>query len=161
MKHKVEIPNEVWAMIFCYLCFTDLIEVSAACKRFYRVIHIMPYYVKKLDELKKLFTSRYFFLEAYENIFKRFYDGVKWNVLDIVCMNKLDKLNHEHLWFCCRSHYCNRDTCGMCSSVWLENVIGRSALGSIKIKNEEFFPPFQHHDKPFGHLILSVGVTSI
>ena len=102
----------------------------------------MPYYVKKLDELKKLFTSRYFFLEAYENIFKLFYDGVKWNVLDIVCMNKLDKLNHEH-------------------SVWLESVIGRSALGNIKIKNEEFFPPFQHHDKPFGHLILSVGVTSI
>ena len=122
MKHKIEIPNKVSTIIFCYLRLIDLIEVSAACKRFYRVIHTMPYYVKKLDESKELFTSRDFLLEAYENIFKRFYDGVKWDVLDIVCMNKLDKLNHElfsrtyfeimpfhvwsHLWFCCRSHHC-------------------------------------------------------
>ena len=53
------------------------------------------------------------------------------------------------------------ETCGMCSRVWLENVTDRSALENIKVKQDEFFPPFQHHDKPFGYIILSVGTSNI
>lgn len=77
MKPKIVVANEVWAMIFYYLRFIDLIEASAVCKRFYHLIHRMPYYVKKLDESKKLFKSRDFLLEAYENIIRHFFNGVK------------------------------------------------------------------------------------
>ena len=35
MNKKIEVSIEVWAMIFRYLRLIDLIEVSAACKKFY------------------------------------------------------------------------------------------------------------------------------
>lgn len=136
----------------------------------------MPRYVRKFNESKKLFVSRDFLLKAYKNIFKRFCDGVRWDICDIVDMQKFCELNYElfdctyyailsfrvwsHVWFCCRFQ-CSKGMCQMCSKVSLEDLTGSRALQNVKIKEEELFSPFQHYEKPFGHIRLSVTTSNL
>lgn len=95
MNEKIGIPVEVWGMIFRYLRLLDLVEVSAVCKQFHALTHRMFFYVKKLDESRCLITDRHFQKKAYENTFVHFYDGLVWDLEDIVSADHLSLFKHE------------------------------------------------------------------
>ena len=71
----MNLPIQVWAVIFKYLRLIDLVEVSCVCKTFYHLCEKNKYYVKKLRESKDIFKDRSWLIETYEK-FQRFYFAV-------------------------------------------------------------------------------------
>ena len=72
----MNLPIEVWAVIFKYLRLIDLVEVCCVCKTFYHLCEKNKYYVKKLRESKDIFKDRSWLIETYKKLFQRFYFAV-------------------------------------------------------------------------------------
>ena len=53
----MNLPIEVWAIIFKYLRLVDVVQISCVCKIFYHIGEKNEYYVKKLRESKDLFKD--------------------------------------------------------------------------------------------------------
>ena len=54
----MNLPVEVWAIIFKYLRLSDLVEISCVCKTFNRICEKNQYYVKKLRGSNDTFKDR-------------------------------------------------------------------------------------------------------
>ena len=67
-RENVNLPIEIWAIIFKYLRIIDLAEISCVCKTFYRVCEKNQYYVKKLRESKNIFKDGPWLIETYKNV---------------------------------------------------------------------------------------------
>ena len=52
------LPIEEWGLIISYLPLNDVTEFSCACKDFYRVSRNNSFYLKKLQELKRIFQDK-------------------------------------------------------------------------------------------------------
>ena len=48
---------EVWAIIFSYLHPNDLIEISATCKLIYHLLRENELFVRKMEDVQKLFKD--------------------------------------------------------------------------------------------------------
>ena len=53
----MDLPVEVWAIIYSYLHPNDLIEISAACKLFYHLSRENELFIRKIEDVKKLFKD--------------------------------------------------------------------------------------------------------
>ena len=72
-KNNMQIPVEVWTLIFTYLRLNDLIEISCVCKEFYYLSEKNRFYVKRLQESKRIFKGRDWIFSHYKQLFDRFY----------------------------------------------------------------------------------------
>ena len=64
----MNLPIEVWDLIFTYLRLIDLVEISCVCKTFYGICEKNQYYVKILRESKDIFKDRTWFTNNYLNV---------------------------------------------------------------------------------------------
>ena len=53
----MDLPVKVWAIIFSYLHPNDLIEISATCKLFNHLPRKNELYIRKMEDVKKLFKD--------------------------------------------------------------------------------------------------------
>ena len=53
----MNLPVEVWAIIFSYLHHNDLIQISATCKLFYHLPRENELFIRKMEDVKKLFKD--------------------------------------------------------------------------------------------------------
>ena len=53
----MDLPVEVWAIMFSYLHPNDLIEISATCKLFYHLSRKNELFIRKMENVKKLFKD--------------------------------------------------------------------------------------------------------
>ena len=79
---------EVLSFIFQYLKQIYLIEASAVCKKWYRVITTIAFGFK-LKEADELFHDRDWLLKTYSKHFDRFRDSVYWDCLNVLSDDKL------------------------------------------------------------------------
>ena len=54
---KIKLIPEVWSLIFSFLSYDDLIGASAVCKCFYYLSQNNDGFVKKLSDLRALFSG--------------------------------------------------------------------------------------------------------
>ena len=69
----MQLPIEVWKLIFTYLRLNDLVEISCECKEFYQLCAENHFYVKKLNESKKIFKDKSWLLCLYKQLCEDFY----------------------------------------------------------------------------------------
>ena len=53
----MDLPAEVWAIIFSYLHPNDFTEISATCKLFYHLSKENQLFSSKMEDVKKLFKD--------------------------------------------------------------------------------------------------------
>ena len=53
----MDLPVEVWAIMFSYFHPNDLIEISATCKLFYHLSRKNELFIRKMENVKKLFKD--------------------------------------------------------------------------------------------------------
>ena len=68
----MNIPTEVWGLIISHLPLNDLIQVSCVYRDFYRLSRTNSFYVKKLDETKKILGTDHGLFLPIETCMKRF-----------------------------------------------------------------------------------------
>ena len=80
---------EVWAIIFSYLHPNDLIEISATCKLFYHLPRENKLFVRKMEDVEKLFKDC-------KDLFGCYYDLLVISLISFVCLKKYD-INENNL----------------------------------------------------------------
>ena len=63
--YKMDLPVEVWGIIFCFLPLNDIIEVSVVCKKFYHETRKNKSFMKKMSEVRKLYRNERIMYEKY------------------------------------------------------------------------------------------------
>ena len=132
----MDIPIEVWAIIFSYLRLNDLIEISSVCKTFYCLCQKNYFYVKKLHESRDIFKDRSWLFQSYRKLLERFYFGIYREILLYFRMTHIHMLKKEifyrlyysllpfrvwnRVFFCCGSQY-ERSMCLFCTKIRLKN----------------------------------------
>ena len=130
-----QLPMDVFSFIFQYLKQIDLIEASAVCKKWYKVISITAFGFK-LKETEELFHDRDWLLKTYIKHFDRFRDSVYWDCLNVLADDKLFVVEKEimermfysilpfriwsQFWFCCRSQL-DPNMCQYCTKLQIRN----------------------------------------
>ena len=66
--YKMDLPVEVWGIIFCFLPLNDIIEVSVVCKKFYHETRKNKSFMKKMSEVRKLYRNERIMYEKYDPI---------------------------------------------------------------------------------------------
>ena len=132
----MNIPTEVWGLIISHLPLNDLIQVSCVYRDFYRLSRTNSFYVKKLDETKRIFRDRSWIISAYRNLRETFYFTLFRKLLpyvttvDALKMRKIieKKLFNailpfrvwNHIFLCTRSQY-ESNMCLFCTKIYLRN----------------------------------------
>ena len=130
----MNLPIEVWALIFTYLRLIDLVEISCVCKTFYCICK--KNIVKKLRESKDIFKDRPWLIETYKQLLERFYIGVHKEIVVGFPVSHVHDFRKEiysplyysllpfHVWnyvfLCCRSQY-ESNMCLFCTKLCLKN----------------------------------------
>lgn len=117
----MQLPIEVWKLIFTYLRLNDLVEISWECKEFYQLCAENHFYVKKLKESKKIFKDKSQLLCLYKQLcedfcYKLFRKLVKYVPIDnLIAARKIihNRLHYsllpfhvrKNLFQCCRNQF--------------------------------------------------------
>ena len=118
----MNVPIEVWGLISSYLSLNNLIEFSFVCNEFYRLSTSDSFYMKRLNESRKIFRDKSSVVSNYLYICDTFYFGLfekltpyveVINVLKVkrIIQNKLffailPFCVWNHLWLCVSSNMC-------------------------------------------------------
>ena len=152
----MNLPIEVWDLIFTYLRLIDLVEISCVCKTFYDICEKNQYYVKILRESKDIFKDRTWLIETYKQLLERFYLGVykeivvgfpvshvhvfRKTIYSQLCYSSLPFRVWNHVFLCCRSQY-ESDMCLFCAKLCLKNKkVNLTITKKLKIGYFENFP---------------------
>ena len=153
----MDLPIEVWAIIFSYLRLNDLIEISSVCKTFYCLCQKNYFYVKKLHESRDIFKDRSWLFQSYRKLLERFYFGIYREIVLYFPMLHIHMLRKEifyplynslllfrvcnHLFLCCRSQY-KRNMCLFCTKIRLKNKkVIKAICKTLKVDCFDCVPP--------------------
>ena len=91
----MNLPIEVWAIIFKYLRLIDLVDISCVCKAFYYLCVKNQYYAKKLRESIDIFKYKSCLVETYKKILDRFYFAIYREIEVYFPVSKIPNLKKE------------------------------------------------------------------
>ena len=129
------LSSEVWLIIFSFLPYNDLIEASAICKLFYKLLRKNSGYIEKLSHSRQLFNNSRIVFTCYEDVCLSFSGQVFHYLMQYIrekdCFFDakkiiMDRLFHSilpfrvwnHMFYCIRSEYCV-DMCLLCTKIYV------------------------------------------
>ena len=103
----MDLPTEVCTIVLSYLHLNDLIEMSATCKFFYRLLRENKIFIKKMNESNRLFNCKGWFCDYYYDMCFSFSSRLTVCLIEHVYMKNLieaksivlDRLFHAILPF--------------------------------------------------------------
>ena len=119
----MQLPIGVWRHMFTYLTLNDLIEISCVCNDFYHLCANNRFYVKKINQSKRIFRERSWLPCRYKQLCENFYYSLfrKLMTYVLILIDNLipaRKIIHHtlyssllplrvwiHLFQCCRPQY--------------------------------------------------------
>ena len=149
---KIKLIPEVWSLIFSFLSYDDLIGASAVCKCFYYLSQNNDGFVKKLSDLRALFSGVSVYEYCWDACLRfagqlshgpsdNFEEEVFLEAKEIIMTELVFGISQfrvrNHLFFCSRSHYCS-DICLFCTRV---NISHHGVSGYI---NKKLFVPITY-----------------
>ena len=137
------------------MLLNDLIKVSGVSKDFYLLSRTSSFYVKKLNESKKIFRDRSWIVSNFLYLCDTFYFKMfrKWttyvDVNDILKVKKIIRkklyylifLFHvrDHIFLCVRSQY-ESNMCLFCTKLYLRNKVSRLIEKKLTVDVLDYFP---------------------
>ena len=124
----MDLPVEVWTMIFSYLHPNDSIEISAICKLFYHLSRKNELFTRKMEDVEKLFKDSKDLSGRYYQLLINFSDliclllkkyGVNENNFRLEKNVIMNKLFYSILPFCVWNHFFLCERCQ--NSSWMCN----------------------------------------
>ena len=91
----MNLPIEVWAIVFKYLRLIDLVEISCVCKTFYRLCEKYQYYAKKLRESNDICKEKSWLVETYKKLLERFYFAIYREIVVYFPVSKIHCLKKK------------------------------------------------------------------
>ena len=133
----MDLPTEVWVIIFPYLTPSDIIEVFAVCKVFYHVSTKNKLFVKKLHDSRKLYNDDKWIFSYYSDVFVSLANQLfvylekyvneenlflaKDVLMDRLYCSVLLSRVWNHLFLCERSQYM-ANICRYFTKLYIENI---------------------------------------
>ena len=153
----MDLPFEIWLIIFSFSHPNELIEISATCKLFYQVSRNNKLSVKKFNDSKKVFKEEKWWLYGhYYDMFLCFSNQLPVCLKDHVNKDNvhlaksvvLDRLFHLvlpfHVWsylFLCNRSYYASDMCTFCTKMYIKHkTISNHINGKLHVEIEKYVP---------------------
>ena len=119
----MQLPIGVWRHIFTYLTLNDLIEISCVCNDFYHLCANNRFYVKKINQSKRIFRERSWLPCRYKQLCENFYDNLipaRKIIHHTLYFSLLPLRVWIHLFQCCRPQY-ESNMCLFCTKLYSTN----------------------------------------